>query len=107
MKKLIPKVWLIDPVKQSVTQIDTPDIPSLIAETVGEGGDCYKLDNSGNVVWMSDADSNSRYAYFWEGMPYPFDVRRYSGCASLVGEIPVRPYWYRLNEGSIEFPRPW
>jgi hypothetical protein len=62
----------------------------LIAETVGEEGDCYKLDNGGNVVWMSDADINSRYAYFWEGMPYPFNVRRYSK-ALVISEGPH--YW--------------
>jgi hypothetical protein len=27
---------------------------------------------------MSDTDTNSRYAYFFEGMDYPFDVKRYS-----------------------------
>ena len=31
-----------------------------------------------NVCWMTDTDSHSRYAYFWEGMCYPFDVKRYS-----------------------------
>jgi hypothetical protein len=27
---------------------------------------------------MSDTGTNSRYAYYWEGMSYPFDVKRYS-----------------------------
>ena|ERR1700693_6451933 len=76
--KPIAKVWLIDPVKQSVSQIDNFHIPSLVSEIVGDDAECYKFDNNDNVVWMTDTNSNSRYAYYWEGMPYPFDVKRYS-----------------------------
>jgi hypothetical protein len=72
------KVWLLDPVKRSVVEIDNHHISSLISENVGEDADCFKLDNHDNVVWLSDTDTNSRYAYFFEGMDPPLDVKRYS-----------------------------
>ena len=34
--------------------------------------------NYDNVVWMSDTSTNKRYAYYWEGTDYLFNVRRYS-----------------------------
>jgi hypothetical protein len=80
------KVWVIDPVKQTVSEIDNPNIPSLVAETVGDNADCFKLDGKQNVVWMSDTDTNARYAYFWEGMDYSFSVKRYS--KALVVSLP-------------------
>lgn len=78
MEKQTTKVWLIDPVKRSVSEMDNQNIPSLVSETVGEDADCFTLDTHNNVLWMSDTDTNSRYAYFFEGMDYPFDVKRYS-----------------------------
>ena len=77
-EKLTAKVWLIDTVKQSIREIDNPNIPSLVAEVLGGDSECFNLDNNSNVVWMTDTDSNSRYAYFWEAMPVLFDVKRYS-----------------------------
>ena len=71
-------VWLIDPVRQSITEIDTPHLESLVSATVGDDADCFRLDTKYNVAWMSDTDSNPRYAYYFEGMDYPFNVRRYS-----------------------------
>lgn len=76
-KKPAPKAWLINPVTESVTEIDNPHMPSLIGE-IGDDAEVYKLDNNNNVVWMTDTDSNLRYAYFWEGMCYPFSEKRYS-----------------------------
>jgi hypothetical protein len=76
--KPVTKVWLIDPVKRSVAEIENHHIPSLVSETVGDDAECYKLDNHDNVVWLSDTDTNKRYAYYFEGMDFPFDVRRYS-----------------------------
>jgi hypothetical protein len=84
------KVWLIDPVKQSIAEIDNPHIPSLVSETVGDDAECFKLDNNDNVVWMSDTDTNKRFAYYWDGMPYPFDVKRYSN--ALVVSLGPK-YW--------------
>ena len=72
------KAWIIDPTKQSISEVSNPDMHSLVVESVGEDADCYKLDNNSNVVWMSDVDTNSRYAYYWEGMDYPFSVKHYS-----------------------------
>jgi hypothetical protein len=72
------RVWVIDPVQQRVSEIDSAHIESLISEIVGDDAESFKLDNHDNVVWMSDTDTNSRYAYYWEGMLYPFDVKRYS-----------------------------
>src|ERR1700732_2949677 len=77
-EKPTAKVWLIDPVKQKISEIDSLNIPSLVGETLGDDVECFKLDNNNNVVWMTDTDSNPRYAYFWDAMPYPFDVKRYS-----------------------------
>ena len=71
------KVWLIDPIFQSISEVHTRHLESFIAENVGADAECYKLDNNDNVVWMSDIDTNARYAYFWE-MPSPFDFKRYS-----------------------------
>jgi hypothetical protein len=39
---------------------------------------------------MSDTDTNSRYAYYFERLPYPFDIKRYSK-AAVVSLRPV--YW--------------
>ena len=61
-------VWLIDPVRQSITEIDTPHLESLVSATVGDDADCFRLDTKYNVAWMSDTDSNPRYAYYFEGM---------------------------------------
>jgi hypothetical protein len=77
-KKLPIMAWLINPVNQSATEIDSLNLASLIDQTVGNDAEAYMLDNNNNVVWMSDTDTNSRYAYFWEGMCSPFDYKRYS-----------------------------
>jgi hypothetical protein len=77
-KKQIAKVWVIDPIRQSVSEISNPHLPSLVDETCGDDSECYRLDGTQNIVWMSDTDTNARYAYFFEGMCYPFDVKRYS-----------------------------
>jgi hypothetical protein len=71
-------VFLIDPVHRAVFEIENAHIPSLVSEIVGEDAECYKLDSHDNVLWMSHTNTNPRYAYFWEGMPYPFEVKRYS-----------------------------
>jgi hypothetical protein len=84
------KVFLIDPVKQSVSEIENHHIPSLISENVGADADCFKLDNHDNVLWCSDTDTNSRYAYYFEGMDYPLDVKRYS--KALIISLGPR-YW--------------
>jgi hypothetical protein len=76
--QLTAKVWLIDPVTQSITPKQGTHIESMISEIVGEDAECFKLDNHDNVVWVSDTDTNSRYAFYFEGMDYPFSVRRYS-----------------------------
>jgi hypothetical protein len=90
MIKPSTKVWVIDPVKQSITEIDNPHLPSLVSETVGDDAECFKLDNNDNVIWLSDTDTNKRYAYYLEGMPYPFSVRRYSN--ALVVSLGPK-YW--------------
>jgi hypothetical protein len=77
-KKRTAKVWVIDPIRQSVLEISNPNLPSLIDQTCGADAECYMLDGTQNVVWMSDTDTNARWAYFFEGMCYPFDVKRYS-----------------------------
>jgi hypothetical protein len=77
-RKLPVRAWLINPVNQSATEVDSLNLASLIDETVGNDAEAYKLDNSENVCWMSNTDTNSRYAYFWEGMCSPFDYKRYS-----------------------------
>jgi hypothetical protein len=77
-KKLTAKAWIIDPVKQSVSELASPYFPSLVEPIVGADAECYKLDTHDTVVWMSDTDTNKRFAYYWEGMDYPFNVRRYS-----------------------------
>jgi hypothetical protein len=84
------KVWLIDPTNQSISEIDNPHIPSLVADLVGDDAESFKLDNNDNVALMSDTDTNTRYAYFWDSMPYPFNVRRYSK-ALVVSLGPT--YW--------------
>jgi hypothetical protein len=61
-----------------------------VSEIVGYDAECYKLDNNDNVVWMSDTDTNLRSAYYLEGLPYPFNVKRYSK-ALLVSLGPN--YW--------------
>jgi hypothetical protein len=100
-KKLSVRAWLIDPVSQSITEIDTPHLPSLIDEYVGADAEPYKLDTENNVVWMSDTDSNSRYAYFWEGMVYPFDVKRYG---KAIVESMGPDYWsVETIEGYLRF----
>lgn len=78
------KVWLIDPVKQSVAEIDNAHIPSLVSQLVGDDAECYKLDGKQNVVWMTDTDTNARYAYYFEGMDYPFSVKRYSKALVVI-----------------------
>lgn len=75
--KLDTKVWIIDPVKQSLAELCTPNIASLVNEVVGDDAECFKLDTANNVVWMSETDTNKRYGYYFE-MDYPFSVRRYS-----------------------------
>lgn len=77
-KPITAKVFIIDPVTQSITAVDNPHIPSLIDEIVGVDADCFKLDSHDNVTWLSDIDTNNRFGYYWEGMDYPFNVRRYS-----------------------------
>jgi hypothetical protein len=92
------KVWLIHPVKQSVSEIDNPHIPSLVSETVGDDAECFKLDNNDNVIWLSDTDTRKRYAYYFEGIPYPFSLKRYSN--ALVVSLGPK-YW------SIEAIEEW
>jgi hypothetical protein len=89
-KKLVAKVWTIDPVNQRVTEISNPNLPSLVDETCGDDAECYRLDGTQNVVWMSDTDSNQRYAYYWEGMDFPFDVRR---CSKAIVVSLGPNYW--------------
>ena len=91
-KKLVAKAWLIDPRNQSITQISNPHFPSLVSQFVGEDAECYKLDSKQTVVWMSDTDIYKRYAFYFEGMDYPYDVRRYSR-ALIVSLGPI--YWSR------------
>jgi hypothetical protein len=82
-KKPVAKVWTINPVCQLVTEISNPNLPSLVDETCGDDAECYRLDGTQNVVWMSDTDTNSRYVYYWQ-MPYPFAVRRYSKALVVI-----------------------
>ena len=77
-KQPAAKAWVIDPLLQSVTEMKNPYMPALVSPIVGDDAECYKLDTHDTVVWMSDTDTNKRYAYYWAGMDYPFDVRRYS-----------------------------
>jgi hypothetical protein len=84
------RAWLINPINQTITEIDSPHLPSLISETVGQDAEAYKLDNNNNVCWMSETDTSSRYAYFWEGMDYPFSEKRYS---KAVVESMGSNYW--------------
>jgi hypothetical protein len=77
-EKLPVKAWLINPVTKTVGEIDSPHVPSLISEAVGKDAEAFKLDNNNNVLWLSEIETNSRYAFYFEGMPYPFDVKRYS-----------------------------
>jgi hypothetical protein len=80
------KVFLIDPVQQSISEIASPYLPSLVSELVGDSAECYKLDNNDNVVWLSDTDTNERYGFYFEGMPDPFSVLRFS--KGLVVSLP-------------------
>jgi hypothetical protein len=77
-KKLTARAWVIDPLLQSITEMKHPYMPALIEPIVGLDAECYKLDGKQNVVWMSDIDTNKRWAYYWEGMDYPFNIKRYS-----------------------------
>jgi hypothetical protein len=45
---------------------------------VGDDADCLPLDNHDNVLWYSDTATNPRYAYYFERMNDPFNIRRYS-----------------------------
>ena len=107
-QKQVAKVFRIDPVNQSIAEIAHAHISSLVSTIVGDDADCYKLDNHDNVVWMSDTDTNKRFAYSWDGMPYPFDVKRFS--KALV--VSLGPdYWSveTINDWILWYDRddPW
>jgi hypothetical protein len=87
------KVFLIEPVHQSISQLHSANIPSLVSETVGEDAECYKLDSADNVVWMTLTKTNNRYAYFFEGMPYPFEEKHYS--KALV--VSLGPHYWDVD----------
>jgi hypothetical protein len=76
-QSLPAKAWIIDPETKSITEIQEPNMKLLVPEIVGDDAESFNLDNNDNVVWLSDTDTNERYAFYFE-MPYPFDVRRYS-----------------------------
>jgi hypothetical protein len=84
------KAWIIDPVNQSITLKEGPNFKSLIPEIVGDDAESLKLDNHDNVVWVSDTDTNERYAYWFEGMGDPWNVFRFSkGLIVSLGPL----YW--------------
>ena len=56
----------------------------MISQVLGDDAECYTLDGRDNVIWLPDPSSIERYAFFLEGMDYPFNVRRYSK-AVIVG----------------------
>jgi len=78
MKRNRTRVWLIDPEAQKVSECeDTRHIESLISEVVGDAAECYKLDNDDNLLWVSNTDTNSRYAYYFERMFWPFQCEAF------------------------------
>jgi hypothetical protein len=73
-----PRAWEIDPVTQSVTPQEYERIKPIISEIVGVDAKALRLDNSDNVVWVSEVPTNSRYAYYFERMGGMFSNRRYN-----------------------------
>ena len=61
--KLRAKAWIINPEDQSITEVEEPNMKSLVPEIVGDDAEPFKLDNHNNVVWLSDTDTNDRYAF--------------------------------------------
>src|ERR1700751_5476911 len=100
-KPLRAKAWIINPEKQSITEVQEPNMKSLVPEIVGDDAEPLGLDNHDNVLWCSDTDTNERYAYYFEGMPEAFGIKRYSrGLVVSLGPA----YW---DEDAIKNGLRW
>ena len=79
------KAFIIDSVHQTISQMNNPNVQALITEIVGIDAEQYNLDNHDNFVYVSDTNTNSRYAYYFEGMISELEEKRYS---QGVGRLP-------------------
>jgi hypothetical protein len=94
-----PRAFIVDPIAQSITEAEYPKgrLEQLIEEVVGESAESFSLDQN-CILWASDVNTNERFAFYFERMLYPFNVRRYSK-ALIVSMGP--DFW------SVETVREW
>jgi hypothetical protein len=78
MKASAIKIWEIDPTNLSITPRHPERVEPLITEVVGVNAYALKLDIFDNLAWVTDADTNPRFGFYFERMGGDYSTRRYS-----------------------------
>ena len=93
---MLKRILLIDPRKQSITEVDDTDLTSLIDLHLGDQGvDNLQLDHD-NSIWYSEQKVSDRYAWYLEGLATGlYEERRY--CMGIMVGFKEDMAWDKIT----------